>query len=299
MRLLLGLLLALAWAVPAQAAPRCLGAASRDPERPCHNPRLRTMVTPTPDQALLTPNLQCTQQTGGGCEYGVAPEQAQATVALLGDSHAAHWRGAVEWVARRLRWHVDELSMSHCPFSTARPVASTGAQDTCPQHNADVVAWLGDHPEVQTVIVSANRGDPIDFPDGVPHFTYRVQTVLEQWDRLPASVRRIVVLLDDPTDRLSTFDCVRRAMRRHRDAGYACRVPRHEALYPDPNAAAARKTARAASLISFTPQFCARRFCFPVVGGVLVHKDTNHIGQLFGRTLAPILLRRIRGLMGL
>lgn len=294
---LLGLVL-LAWAVPAQAAPRCLGAASRDPERPCNNPRLRTMVTPTPDQALLTPNLQCTQQPGGGgCEFGVAPERAQATVALLGDSHAAHWRSALDWVARRSRWRVHDLSMSHCPFSTARPVASTGAQDTCPQHNADVVAWLGEHPEVNTVIVSANRGDPIDFPEGVPRFTYRVQTVLEQWDRLPASVTRIVVLLDDPIDRLDTFDCVRRAMRRQRDAGRACRVPRREALYPDPNAAAVRKTTRTASLISFTPQFCSRRFCFPVVGGVLVHKDTNHIGQLFGRTLAPILLRRLADLL--
>src|SRR3954454_13721914 len=41
------------------AAPRCFGAAARDPWGPCANPALRTTVTPTPSEALLTPNAPC------------------------------------------------------------------------------------------------------------------------------------------------------------------------------------------------------------------------------------------------
>src|SRR5690242_20007705 len=36
--------------------PRCFGAAARDPEQPCHNPRLRLMVVPTPRRAETLEN---------------------------------------------------------------------------------------------------------------------------------------------------------------------------------------------------------------------------------------------------
>src|SRR6478609_5348115 len=36
---------------PRSGQPRCFGAASRDPDQPCRNPRLRLMVVPTPRRA--------------------------------------------------------------------------------------------------------------------------------------------------------------------------------------------------------------------------------------------------------
>ena len=36
--------------------------------------------------------------------------------------------------------------------------------------------------------------------------------------------------------------------------------------------------------------------CFPVVGGVLVHKDIDHLTQRFSATLGPILLRKLNAL---
>jgi len=36
---------------------------------------------------------------------------------------------------------------------------------------------------------------------------------------------------------------------------------------------------------------CSARFCFPVIGGVLVHKDIDHITRTFAETLAPYLQR--------
>jgi hypothetical protein len=44
-------------------------------------------------------------------------------------------------------------------------------------------------------------------------------------------------------------------------------------------------------VVDLTPHFCGRRRCFPVVGGVLVHKDTDHLTRRFSRTLGPYLLR--------
>ena len=36
--------------------------------------------------------------------------------------------------------------------------------------------------------------------------------------------------------------------------------------------------------------------CFPVIGGVLVRKDTDHLTQRFAATLGPILLRKLNAL---
>src|SRR3954466_12370685 len=87
------------------AAPRCFGAPARDPWAPCANPALRTTVTPTPPEALLTPNAPCrlTQMDAlvSPCLFGL---DGGDEVALIGDSHAEHWRAALEVVAQAKRW---------------------------------------------------------------------------------------------------------------------------------------------------------------------------------------------------
>ena len=46
-------------------------------------------------------------------------------------------------------------------------------------------------------------------------------------------------------------------------------------------------------LVDLTRFMCGRRACQPVIGGVLVHKDTGHITSEFGTTLVPYLQREI------
>src|SRR4051812_16101266 len=96
---------ALAAGVSHGAVPRCYGAASRDRLRPCENPALRLRVIPSPTQALLVPNAPCwllpADDVLRPCWFGAARPQAQAEVALLGDSHAMAWRAALAAVARR------------------------------------------------------------------------------------------------------------------------------------------------------------------------------------------------------
>ena len=42
---------------------------------------------------------------------------------------------------------------------------------------------------------------------------------------------------------------------------------------------------------------CDRRRCFPVVGGVLVHKDGSHLTTPFATSLGPFLLRSVERLL--
>ena len=282
---------------PAAGDPRCFGAADRDPEKPCRNPKLDRRVTPTPDQALLTPNLACkgarVDDKLANCAFGASEKQAVATVAIIGDSHAAHWRAALEVTAKAKRWRVLEVAVPHCPFSTARPVDRDVAK-WCPNWNRRVVEWLSEHPEVRTIFLSNAARAPIVVARNQTRLETRARGYLDQWSQLPASVARIIVLRDVPSDRFQTQECVRRAIRLRRMAARMCAVRRAKALPTDAQTVAAeRMPGKRAHVVDLSLHFCRPAVCLPVVGGVLVHKDVDHLTQVFARTLGPYLLRAV------
>jgi hypothetical protein len=287
---LAGVLLALA-AVPAfaDAAPRCYGAASRDPERRCVNPRLERLVSPTPDEALLTANFACRQhkitEQLSPCTFGAT--RPSATVALIGDSHAQHWRPALAAVAKRRHWRVEDASVPLCMFSAATTGAGPPFDERCPQWNADVMAWLRSNPHIRTIFVSGKAEQYVRPEPGQSAFEARVAGYTARFSEL--ADRTVIVLRDVPEERVRTKDCVRRRMAHKRPLRSACSYPRK--LARDPAVAAARATG--ARTIDLTRQFCGPRRCFPVIGGALVHKDTDHLTQAFARTLGPFLHRAL------
>src|SRR3954471_10892478 len=140
------------------AAPRCFGAAARDPWAPCQNPALRKSVTPTPSQALLTPNAPCrlTQMDAlvSPCLFGL---DGGDQVALIGDSHAEHWRAALEVVAQAKRWRGISMTQPGCALNARTPRLHTRALTRdCARWLRGVRRWLAAHPEVHTVFVSAH-----------------------------------------------------------------------------------------------------------------------------------------------
>jgi hypothetical protein len=72
-------------------------------------------------------------------------------------------------------------------------------------------------------------------------------------------------------------------------------VPRSKALHKDPAAIAARRMrSTRIHAIDLTDFFCDAMQCFPVIGGVLVFKDSNHVTRKYASTLAPYVLRAVR-----
>src|SRR4051794_20034866 len=148
---------------PAPPIPRCFGAAARVPGHPCRNPALRLSVVPSPQDAVLVPDLPCRSLERSGtldvCGFGASPAGAATeTVALLGDSHASQWRAALDVAATSAGWRGISLTRSSCPFTTARARIAPEARGPCREHNREVVAWLRAHPEVHTVFVAAHTG---------------------------------------------------------------------------------------------------------------------------------------------
>src|SRR3981189_1428461 len=127
------LLTAILAALPAVAAtglaesaqPRCFGAAARDPLHPCINSQLLRAVAPRPSAALLETDAPCSPfrrpRVISVCYFGGPATQARESIAILGDSHATHWRPALEVVAGAKAWRGASLTRTSCPFARGTP----------------------------------------------------------------------------------------------------------------------------------------------------------------------------------
>ena len=277
--------------------PSCFGAAARDPRRPCENRRLRLTVVPTPLQARDRRNAPCTLAERGGllyvCSFGARRAKATDTIALLGDSHASHWRAAVDPLAERRGWRGLSITHSGCPFSAAVKALQEPDRSECIEWNRQALRWLQRHREVHTVFVSEISGSSWE-TGGRSQWDTAVDGYLRAWRALPASVRTVVVLRDTPKASHETAACVQQAIAARRRAGAGCALPRSRALVGDPAAAAAaRFRTDRVRLADLTRFMCDARRCFPVVGGALVYKDEHHMTTVFARSLWPYLARRV------
>ena len=285
----------------AEAKPRCFGAAARDAENPCTNPALARSVTPGVIQALRDPGPPCaalkrTRQPEV-CDFGTPKKRARATFALIGDSHASHWRGALATVARDKRWRGLMLYHTRCPLSMARKPDSDRAK--CYRWRESVFAYMAAHPELETVFVSQNSGSPVTPPPGEDETAYAMKGYADAWRALPPSVKNIFVLRDVPHNDKSGNACVRRVLRKRGRFDDVCHRPREEALGSDEAAEAARTSddPRVHS-IDLSDHMCDSRLCYQVVGGVLVIKDFGHLTRVFSETLGPYLLRAVDRILG-
>jgi hypothetical protein len=284
---------------PASAGPRCFGALARDPYTPCSNPALADVVIPTPEEAEITPNSPCELQEASInlCTFGVPAGEAHGTIALVGDSHAWHWRAAVDLAARYFGWQGLDSTRSSCPFTAGTPIMPEPKLAGCLQWNKQLLAWFRTRPEISTVFTSDHPA-PVRTAAGQSQIDAQVAGITRAWSALPANVKHIVVIRDIPYMHASTLECVEDALRRHEDAGVACAVTRGEALHRDPDVVAAeRLRSRRVQVVDFTQLFCGSRLCYPVIGGALVYRDEDHLTRVFAATVGPFLIHALGKLM--
>jgi hypothetical protein len=248
---------------------------------------------------VLEPNAPCIpdQRTEllYPCKFGVrrtAAGQRADTIALVGDSHASHWRAAVEVVAEKKGMPAVSLARSRCPFIDATVVLPRPDQIRCRDWNREVKAYLTSHAEISTLFISDRSSAQFVRAKGKDNFETQVAGHIALWRSLPATIKHIVAIRDTPRSSAASALCVQRAFAARRAAGRRCSRSRAQALHPDPAVAAARRMrsprVHAIDLSSF---FCDAQRCFPVVGGAFVYKDLDHISTVFARTLGPYLLR--------
>jgi hypothetical protein len=271
--------------------PRCYGAAARSGRDGCKASDRSHDVLPSLSDALLTPNAFCIrgEDSSGAhpCAFGWLAQKDQPRIALVGDSMAAHWRGAVELVATSQRWGAVSMTQAGCPF-TPNPTYQTPALNArCARHFQSIKSYLQAHPSVSTIYVNSHR---------LPDDGKRGADYARGWAQMPASVKSIILIRDAPSMPVKKVPgCIERSLKRRGNPGRACAQPRKNVLLRDIEANAVRASKQdRVHLIDFTKYMCSKTRCFPVVGGALVHKDGGHLSRAFAGSIGPFMLEQSR-----
>ena len=280
----------------------CFGAAARNPLSPCVDRSLRSTVFPAPQDALLQPNAPCQPLGRQGslypCSFGAPASMQSGAAALIGDSHASAWRAAIDVVAKARDWPAISLTRSGCAFSRARVILPARHAGICRRWNREVLGWLKDHPRIATIFLATRANAKYVRARGASNFDTAVQGHLALWRTLPATVKHVFVLRDTPYGSTAASRCLQRAYARRQPAGIICARVRAKALHRSPAATAARRLRSARiHVLDMTSYFCDRSRCYPVVGGALVGKDTEHITATFARTLGRFMLPMVDRIM--
>lgn len=279
-------------AAPADAKP-CFGASAMA-ERGCAV-HLKT-ISPYPSESLDAQWGVGVNRNQRFCRGGVqqlegleacflGSDKPKRVVALVGDSHSAHWRPAMDRAARNLGWEIISLVGSGCDFSVLgrAPVPDFKTAE-CDSFRAAIPGFLASRPSIKMVILAQAS---YQWPG-------EKQAYLEAWRALPASVTDLVSIVDNPRGYPGLYSCLRQAVSDRVKPGLACAKSRQEVLKIDYAAQAAKEIqGRRGHVLDFTDYFCGRSKCFPVVGGSLVYAQGSHQAPGFNRSLAPYLQRRL------
>jgi peptidoglycan/LPS O-acetylase OafA/YrhL len=217
------------------------------------------------------------------CYWGTG--QPTKIVALVGDSHAEHWRRTIQVIAKERNWAVLEAYSNGCPATYGVSVIferRSRSGDGCRIWTHQVSAQLAElRPSL--VITTAYVRMNVFAPKGAGP-----QGFIDLW-REWQKFATVVALSDIPgTGGKHGPQC----LSIHVGDPRACSTPRATAMPDDDLRRAARATTATADpvrLVDLSRYFCDSSTCYAVVGGVPVYYDYDHMTNQFATSLAPYL----------
>ncbi|MFD7023272.1 acyltransferase family protein [Promicromonospora sukumoe] len=323
----------------------CFGAAARPPQgEPCANPDLAGTAVPAPEAVaadLPAPFAESATDrcasTGRETTEPVVCERGDRTggvrVALVGDSHAAHYASALVGAAEAEGWALDIYVKAGCPFSDAVRVQDDVLTAACVEwvDRTEHVLLDGDYDLVVTSQMSgvgwenpwsaASAGTTATTEASTPstagttqagtaqHGTPQAETaeattpqawakdgLAALWQRLAAEKLPVAAIADVPRPRPDLVECLTAP---DVDLTTGCRTPRGDATRAfDPQRGAVDRLDRPdVVLVDLTDVYCDARECLPVIGGVTVYRDADHLSDTFAGTLAPYLANALAPLL--
>jgi hypothetical protein len=205
------------------------------------------------------------------------------TVALVGDSHAAHWFPAIELLAKQRGWRLVPLTKFSCVFVDMRILSPRLKREytECEAWRERVVDRLVElRPDL--VIVAMDQELPVVLDrDDDPELQGAAMARLIK--RIPG---KIAIIVDTPRSDHDVPAC----LAAHRLAIERCTTTRSAAFgwrYRRREAEAARLTG--ATLVDLAAVTCPTDPCPPVIGSMLVYRDHHHLTATFARSLVEEL----------
>jgi peptidoglycan/LPS O-acetylase OafA/YrhL len=231
------------------------------------------------------------------CQYGKA--DAAYRIVLAGDSHAVQWVPALRAVAEAKGWSLTVYGKSACPFvpgSVSRHQPPYESYPECGEWNNAVRDRIMTN-RPQLVITTSYRFGLIEDGKaltGTANQTARIAAMRQSWSRLTEAGIAVAVLRDTPLPPFNVADCVSGNLTQLTKCSFD-REPALQGIGDDQVTAAQGLTG--VRLLDFTDAICPLPVCAPVIGGVLIYRDGDHLTATYALSLAPRLLTALEPLV--
>jgi peptidoglycan/LPS O-acetylase OafA/YrhL len=214
------------------------------------------------------------------CQLGVA--DANVSVALVGDSHAAQWFPALEVIAHERGWRLLPFTKDSCIFLDMR-IASLHLEreyTECALWREQVVLALQRARPDLVVVASSRWVHPVLAAD--TDVQRQTAAMVRLLTRLPG---RLAIIADTPLNVEDIPACLSRADRTASD----CSTPRAYALTGHLTRDGAAADALGATLIDPTVWLCGPAVCPAIIDWTIVYRDDHHLTATMVRRLVPLL----------
>lgn len=219
------------------------------------------------------------------CEYGDL--DADTTIAVVGDSKVRQYLVALDEIGKRNGIHFVANTKSACSFSTGLQVRKGSPYTSCQEWNEEVVDQIRDL-EPDAVLTSGRETRALSDPYDLEGATEQAmqEAITEAWTELDEMDIPVIGILDNPSPDFSVYECVA-SVRDLSECGFDRReaIERSSAeLY-----IRAHEAVPSSALIDIRDFICPDETCAPVIGNVLVYRQTTHITNTYAETLLPAL----------
>ncbi len=283
---------------PSATPAACVGAEAMgdsecgDPTRIPLLADLASFTADVPPAEVLECEVAAQAENVRRCDFGAddAPR-----IAIVGDSHATRRVEAVRDVAAAGGWATSTFLISGCPaFVDALVGTAWGYPETaenCRRLSDDAIAQVESDPSIDVVLLT-NRTRLYLSPQGGPA-GLASSDVVDTITRLEQAGKTVVALKDPPEMNSvppqgggSAADCLGRST-----SAEDCTLPRADAVFADPVAAAADQTGT--PVISLEDSFCDSDRCYARIGGLVVYSDDNHVTRSFAASAREALAAQL------
>ena len=272
------------------------GAMALDADRPAAVP---TGLSVRPDPAVATKDVPVTGGNECGafdpstmgdekCRYGRA--DAERSIVVVGDSHAAQLVDPLVLVGEQSGWNVQAMVRNGCPFSAAPPASADTVFHNCSNQNQVSLGRILDR-KPDLVVVSGMT--PSGYQRALQWGWKDPESLVSGYVDLLRPLRdagiRVAVVMDIPYPDFAAPDCV----QSHGAASALCTIQQGAEARPEDPLRAVAARVPGVEVVDLYPYFCTDGQCPSVIGNVLVYRD-NHMTNSYARTLAPPLARMLR-----
>ncbi|MFS0886551.1 acyltransferase family protein [Aeromicrobium sp. 179-A 4D2 NHS] len=277
-------------------APPCFGAASRNPDKECHNPELDGQLIPTPeavteDYASGFPGCFAGVHDTelNDCTFGDLSDRSLPHVVLVGDSHARSFLPALARMADQKLITLSAQLKSSCAW-TRDPIDHEDPLrvSSCQEWKKGLQDWLLEKAPTTDLILTTGYAKMLGGSE-----SERVESMEAAWKPILREGVKVVAVRDNPRHPRTPQKCLSQLDEITPDA---CGISRKEGLgYFDAFAATGRQV-DGAQVLDLTDFYCDEDECPSIIGGVNVYRDNSHLSVTYVRTLTPFVYRQLVGM---